>query len=371
MVRTTEHLLPAKAGAFALDPNARQRLALSESAFPPSPAAVAAAGDELSRLRLYPNSDGEPLRSAIAEFHGVDSDAVVVGNGADELLLLVALATGAPGATGVVTARTFAGHAAALELAGCDVYEAATDQSGHDAADLLDAVGHAQTSIVCNPHNPTGLEMRAGEMADLVEAADQAGGHLIVDEAYIEFADPAVCPSVLPLVLRGRPVVVIRSFSKAYGLAGLRCGYAVGPAPLMRLVAQIAATLPFSTNRVALSAARAALGDQNYLAQVVAATRRSRSTMRQLLAEHGIRTTDSQTNFILAKLGAGASAVVARLASEHSTWIRDAGPMGYPGWVRIGVCHLDEAPRIVARIVELCNERRPPDRGLESIGSAR
>lgn len=341
-------LLPARAQSFQLDPHGVVRLALSESPFGASPRALAAAAAELNHAHLYPNADCEPVRQSIATLYNLTTEHVVVGNGADELLLLIALACGGPRVRAAVCANTFAGHVASLAVAGCEVTQVPIDEAGPRLTDLLAAVETADVLYVCNPHNPTGTVLGADQLALLVQHCRRFGCALVLDEAYAEFADPQVFGSALGHVTAEdtAPVVVIRSLSKAYGLAGLRCGYALGPIPLMHRVGRIAATLPYRVNRVSLAAATAALADQNHLEQVVGETVRARTDLLKRLSTVGFRVPPTQTNFLFAQVEPGAAQFVASLMSGHNILIRELTGMGFPGWVRIGVCRPDFVPTL-------------------------
>ncbi|MDI6104305.1 histidinol-phosphate transaminase [Actinoplanes sp. NEAU-A12] len=345
-------LLPATAAPFQLDPQGVERLALSESAFGPSPRAISAAMAEVRNAHLYPNADSEPVRLAVASLYGLDPGQVVVGNGADELLLLIALACGGHRVRATVCASTFAGHAASLAVAGCEVTQLPIDDTGLALTDLLTAAETADVLYVCNPHNPTGTVLGADQIATLAAHSRRYGCALVLDEAYAEFADARVFGSGTGMVADDNtaPVVVIRSLSKAYGLAGLRCGFALGPPALMNRVARIAATLPYRVNRVSLAAAGAALADRDHLEWALEQTTHSREWLRRELSDQGFRVPPTQTNFLFAHLGDDGPQIVERLLTEHSILVRDLTGMGFPGWARIGVCRPEFVPRLAGAL---------------------
>lgn len=339
-VRRFPTLKPFHAEPHAQDPKGVVRLALSESPYPPSPEAVDAAAAELARLNWYPHSDGEPLWEALAAHYGLPPEMVLVGNGLDELILLAAWATGLPGKHGLTTASTFADYAASLEIAGQRVVEIPFRDGVTDVDALKARMRGAGCVMVCNPHNPTASALAADEVAGLVRAARVAGTLLVLDEAYAEFTDPN--PAVFGTGLQhlhGGSVIVLRTFSKAYGLAGLRAGYALGDPTVIGVMRAMRHTLPYNTNRLALAAATAALADQDHLRTVVAANRRARAAFAEVLRARGVETLPSETNFVLAQLGPDAPSVVARLVRDHAVSVRDATGLGFPGWARIGLPH--------------------------------
>ncbi|MFF2191447.1 pyridoxal phosphate-dependent aminotransferase [Streptomyces sp. NPDC058157] len=330
-----------------------ERLALSESPFGASPEALAAARAEVERINHYPNSDTEPLRGALAAHYGVPADWVLVGNGADELILLTVLATCAAGGLAVTTERTFAGYTAAFETAGLTTRLVPLDESGPDIEALVDQARTADITIVCNPHNPLGRALAADEIRRVHEATVEGGGVLVLDEAYAEFAVAQEFTSGLTRIGDTRNVVVLRTFSKAYGLAGLRCGYAIGNPRVIDSMARLRNVLPYNVNRVAIAAATAALRDQDHLRRVVRDSIVSRALITEGLAAHGIRCLPSQANFVLAEVGPHREAFVRQIVSEHAIQVRDGHSLGFDRHVRIGVCRPDAVDRVVSAIADV------------------
>ncbi|MER6256902.1 histidinol-phosphate transaminase [Streptomyces sp. NPDC001584] len=349
-VRTFSTLTPFRASPVAHDPRDVMRLALSENAAGASPKALAAARAEIDRAHWYPHSDGEPLRGLLARHYGLPEQKVIVGNGLDELILLVALATSGNAKPTVVTANTFAGYAASLEISGHAVTTVPWAAAGGiDLDGVCEAAAGASTVVLCNPHNPTGTALNAEQVKTLVEACHDAGALLVLDEAYAEFADATRFGSGLPY-LHGRGIVVLRTFSKAYGLAGLRCGYALGDEDLISAMTAIRTALPYNTNRVALAAAAAALADQHHLRSVVNDCAVARQVLSTSLATMGVQSLPSQTNFLLAHLGDAAPGIVGRLADEHRIHIRDMTGLGLSGWARISVPLTRDVPVLTAAL---------------------
>ncbi len=335
-IRVYPTLAPFQGQPHAHDPQGVQRLALSESPYGASAAAEAAIVAEATRVHLYPHSDAEPVRSALARHYGVAPDEVLVANGADELILMAALAIAVPGRHGVITDNSFAGYAASLEAADQAFVKVPLRDGATDADQVAAAMEGAGCVMVCNPHNPTGSALSADSIAMLADAARAAGAILVLDEAYAEFADPEVFGSGLPH-LAGGSVVVLRTFSKAYGLAGARVGYALGDREVVGAMRALRHALPYNTSRFALAAAGAALQDQDHVVRVVAMNRNARLALTAGLNERGLTTLPSQTNFVLTWLGPNGVGVIERLARDHAVHIRDVSGMGFPNWARISV----------------------------------
>ncbi|MFC4506707.1 MULTISPECIES: pyridoxal phosphate-dependent aminotransferase [Streptomyces] len=348
VVRAFPTLTPFAAGPHAHDPRGVARLALSENPHGASPLALAAARAEVDFAHWYPHSDGEPLRSLLAARFRTAAEQVIVGNGADEMILLAALATAGTGRPAVTTERTFAGYTASLETAGHTVRQVPLlSDGGTDAAAVRRALAGAGCVMVCNPHNPTGTALNPADVSALVDAARKAGAVLVLDEAYAEFADPVTFGSGLDHLDGGR-VVVLRTFSKAYGLAGLRAGYAVGDRDVIQAMATIRTALPYNTNRVALAAAAAALSDSRHLKSVVDDCAAARRALAAELDAMAVRVLPSQTNFLLAHLGPCAGTVVDQLAAEHRVHIRHTAGLGFPNWARISVPAARDVPHLAA-----------------------
>ncbi|MEU9058351.1 histidinol-phosphate transaminase [Streptomyces sp. NPDC048430] len=359
-MRKFPSLVPFKAGPHALDPHGVERLALSESPFGASPKALAAARAEVERINHYPNSDTEPLRGELASHYGVPADWVLVGNGADELILLTVLATCAAGGRGVTTERTFAGYTAAFETAGLTKRLVPLDENGPDVDELVDQARTADITIVCNPHNPLGRALDSDEIRRVHQATVEGNGVLVLDEAYAEFAVPQGFTSGLTNMSDTDNIVVLRTFSKAYGLAGLRCGYAIGNPRIIDAMAGLRTVLPYNVNRVAIAAATAALQDQDHLRHVVHDSIVSRTLLAEGLARYGIRCLPSQANFVLAEVGPQREAFVQQLVSEHAIQVRDGRSLGFDRHVRIGVCRPDTVARVVSAVADVHDRLTTP-----------
>ncbi|MEU0334488.1 histidinol-phosphate transaminase [Streptomyces sp. NPDC006193] len=308
------------------------RLHLSESPHGASKAALEAAERELERVNVYPDPERHALVHALAEHWDVGPDHIAVANGSDELVLATALALGDRDRPGLVTDGTFPGYRTCLELTrrGCTAVPlTGTDVDVDAFAARLPEHG---IGYLCNPHNPSGAAHTREELAALADASRRGGVPLVFDEAYMEFAAPAT-PQTRDLLDTGAPVLALRTFSKAYGLAGLRIGYAVGPPALIAPLRQTLRALPFSVNRLAQAAAAAALGDRDFLDGVRRATAERRRWFTAELDRRGRAHLPSTTNFVAVAARDCASAQD-RLAADFGILVRNAGLFGFPGYLR-------------------------------------
>ncbi|MCX4626194.1 histidinol-phosphate transaminase [Streptomyces sp. NBC_01443] len=322
------------------DADTMVRLHLSESPYGASPAAVTAAAGALDRVNRYPAPQREGLVKALALHWGVAEDQIAVANGSDELVLATALTLGDLSRPGLVAAGTFPGYPESLERIGRGVVALPLRDGALDVKEFANALPEHGIGYVCNPHNPSGTALPEEAYATLIDAAQAGGVPLVFDEAYQEFSDPGL-PQTRDFLDRDAPVVALRTFSKAYGLAALRIGYAVGRADLIAEVRRTLNILPFSVNRVAQAGALAALADQQFLGEVREGTAQRREWFTAELERRGHRYVPSVTNFVAVRVDASREAQDA-LAKDYGILVRDTGLFGFPGHLRVSLGTEDE-----------------------------
>ncbi|MCK2244145.1 MULTISPECIES: histidinol-phosphate transaminase [unclassified Crossiella] len=311
------------------------RLHLSESVYGTSPAALAAAAAALTQVSVYPDPARAGVAEAIAAHHKLPVEQVAVANGSDELVLLTSLAVGASDRPGLTTAGTFPGYQTCLETSGRGCTALPLSGGALDVEDFAEALPQHGIGYVCNPHNPSGGVLSRAELDRLVRAAEDSGVPIVFDEAYLDFADPGT-PQVRDYLDRGAPIVALRTLSKAYGLAALRIGYAIGAAEQLSALRAAQGTMPFSANTIAQAAAIAALADQDHLAGVRASNVERRSWFCEQLDARGRGWLPSVTNFVAVAV-ADSRTAQDRLAAEHRILVRDAGLFGFPGHLRVSM----------------------------------
>jgi histidinol-phosphate aminotransferase len=275
------------------------RLSSNENPYGPPPAAFDAMRRAFDRVWRYPDEAADDLANELARLHGVGTDQVLLANGSGEILKLCAAAFTGPGRPVVMASPTFEAIGRYTRAAGGEVIGVPlTDDHRHDAAKMLEAARFAGLVYVCNPNNPTGSvtpDLR-GFLARI-----PAGTAILVDEAYHHYAEGNGYESVVPLIAEHPNLIVARTFSKIYGMAGLRCGYAVGRSETLDRLRfhQTWDTL----NGQALAAARAALGDSAHLERSRRLNREIRTWVAGELTARGHRSIPSQTNFLMTDLG--------------------------------------------------------------------
>jgi histidinol-phosphate aminotransferase len=277
----------------AIDPFA---LSLNENPFPPLPAVRSALIRSVCAANRYPEFLPERLRGLIAAHVGVPADRVVLGAGATGLALQTLQALTSPGDTIAMALPTFDGYPIVARMARLNSLIVPLAEHGHNDLDALaDAAAEARVVVLCRPHNPTGTLEPVAEVLRFLGRVPR-DTVVLLDEAYIEFTAPEHRIDLPALLARFPNVVVIRTFSKAYGLAGLRIGYGVSSPDLApRLWAQ---QLPFGIAITGLLAVAASYGAKGELRQRVRAINAERRYLRMRLSAMGIYTTDTHANFL-------------------------------------------------------------------------
>lgn len=314
------------------------RMHFNECPFPPSPAVQRAIADAAGRLNHYPDSVWSDLTAAIADQWGWPRERIVCTNGSDELLLMVGALVLGPGDEAVAPGPCFPGYPKSAAAQGATLIQVPVQQDGGIDVDATLAAITPRTKLVfvTTPMNPTGTLMPDADFARLArEIPDHA--LLVLDEAYYEFGRHAGGGDhVSALQERSGPWVVLRTFSKAYALAGLRLGYALcGSEEVRNAVDQI--RVGFNVSRLSQAGAVAALGDPAHTAMILDSNERERNRMTAAITALGNRILPSATNFIAVELSCPGLPVVSALRKEANIWIQAINFPGYENFIRISV----------------------------------
>ncbi|MFO0774870.1 MAG: histidinol-phosphate transaminase [Nitrospiraceae bacterium] len=290
------------------------KLASNENPLGPSPKAVAALGEVTQTLHRYPDGGAFRLRAALAERCKVTSEHVILGNGSDEILGLLARTFLAPGDEAVMANHTFVIYRMEVTAAHGVAVEVPMRDGRHDLEAMLAAVTErTRLFFICNPNNPTGTMMTASEIQALM-AKLPLRVIVVFDEAYYEYVSSADYPDTLAYVQQGRNAIVLRTFSKIYGLAGLRIGYGVTTPEIAGYLNRIRP--PFNANSLAQQAALAALGDDGHVAKSRALNREQMAVVRRELERLGLRCFPSEANFLYFDSGRDGRAVFQAMLRE-------------------------------------------------------
>jgi histidinol-phosphate aminotransferase len=328
------------------------QLASNESPTPPHPKVVEAVAAAAGLMNRYPDPDATLLRRRLAERYETEPSRVAVGNGSCEILLAAAEALCEPGDEILYAWPAFSMYPYLPALTGArEVRVPLAEGDVHDLDAMATEVTAAtQLLIVCNPNNPTATHVPAAEIAAFCE---RIPSHVtvILDEAYVEFQTHDDPDATLDLLADFPNLVVLRTFSKCYGLAGLRVGYAIG-SPKFRAAVD-AVRQPFSVNALAQAAGAEAIRHQDDVLRRVESTIAARLTVEEVLREIGLRTSDSHANFSWIDLGdADEAAVIAGLA-EREIAVRPGKALGGLGHIRASYGTAEENERFLRALSEL------------------
>ena len=335
---------------LGLDPNEIVKLASNENPLGPSPLAQKAIADASRGMHIYPDGGGVRLRTALAEKHGLSLDNIVLGNGSNEIIELLCHCFLNPGAALIAAEHAFVVYKLMATLFGAKYVEVPDPHFVHDLEAMAEAItDETRLVFVANPNNPTGTLVGQDELDRFVERLPE---HVIAvfDEAYFEFLENA--PDTVKYVKEERNVVIMRTFSKAQGLAGLRIGYGMAPKHLSGILQK--ARQPFNTNELAQRAALAALADSAHVEKTVTNNKEGRDLMEKAFADMGLEYVPSHANFVLVKVGDGDRVFAEML--KRGVIVRAMRGYKVPEWVRISVGTSPENKRCLEVLKSVLNQ---------------
>ncbi len=309
------------------------KLASNENPLGISPRAKLALAAEIDALALYPDGNGFALKNAIAGKLGVGLDQIVLGNGSNDVLEMAARAFLSPGQSAVFSEHAFAVYPLAVQAVGATGLVARAKYFGHDLTAMRAAI-RADTRMVfiANPNNPTGTLLSADELHGFLKTVPNTVA-VVLDEAYVEFLNPADRAPSVAWLAEFPNLMVTRTFSKAYGLAGLRVGYALARAEVADMLNRV--RQPFNVNSLALAAATAALDDTDFLAK---SKRINDAGMAQLIDGFkalGLDWIPSAGNFVCVKVGEAGAVFQALL--KNGVIVRPVANYGMPEYLRVSI----------------------------------
>ncbi|WP_454913521.1 histidinol-phosphate transaminase [Stutzerimonas chloritidismutans] len=319
---------------LSLDPAGIVKLASNENPLGPSPKVLDAIRAELSELTRYPDGNGFALKQRLAERYSVGINQVTLGNGSNDILELVARAYLAPGLNAVFSEHAFAVYPIATQAVGAEGRAVPARNWGHDLDAMAAAIDeNTRVVFVANPNNPTGTWFDAAALGGFLARVPE---HVLVvlDEAYIEYAEGQELPDGLAFLADYSNLLVSRTFSKAYGLAALRVGYAISSPVIADVLNRV--RQPFNVNSLALAAACAALGDVDYL---LASRKANDAGMLQLetgFRQLGLEWIPSRGNFIAVDFARDATPINQALLRE-GVIVRPMAGYGMPTFLRISI----------------------------------
>ncbi|HEX6928982.1 MAG TPA: histidinol-phosphate transaminase, partial [Gammaproteobacteria bacterium] len=328
------------------------KLASNENPLGPAPGAVKVMRELLDELALYPDGNGFDLKRALAEYHGVDMAKITLGSGSDHILELAARVFLGPGRSAVISQYAFAIYNIVAQAAGAKLRIAEANPPshesqpyGHNLDNMLSLVDDSTRMVfIANPNNPTGTWLGRAELERFLDAVPR-DVIVLVDEAYVDYVEEPDYPDCSRLLDRYPNLIVTRTFSKAYGLAGVRVGYALANPEITDLLNRV--RLAFNPNLLAQAAAVAALGDREHIRKTVDLNREGLAQMRAAYTDLGLEFIPSVCNFYTVDVGGPGKPVFDALLRE-GVIVRPVANYGMPCHLRISIGTREQNQRLVA-----------------------
>jgi len=326
------------------------KLASNENPLGPSPRAIEAIQAAACNIRLYPDNDCSELRSALAAHLGVAGDQIITGHGSDELIHNIGLAFLCPGDEVMMCTGPFSQYEFTAKLMDAAPVMVPMRDWSYDLEAMAARLSpRTKVVFIGSPNNPTGTIVRKAELARFVEALPEATV-LIMDEAYYEYVDDPEYPESLDLVREGRNVIVLRTFSKIYALAGLRVGYGVTTPELA--AAMEAVREPFNVTCLAQAAAAASLFDREQVARTKRLNDESKELFYREFARMGLRYTRSQANFVWVDVGRDCRSVFVAL-QRRGVIVRTGDIFGAPTHIRVSTGTMEQNRRFLETLEQV------------------
>jgi histidinol-phosphate aminotransferase len=317
------------------------KMASNENPFGPSPLALEAIREAAAQVNLYPDNDASELREALAVRHKLRLNQVLVSGGTTPLLDIVARAVLAPGLNAITSERSFISYPIVTQVTGAKLITTPVKNNGYDLDAIAAAINEETRAIfLANPNNPTGTMFNAAATEVFLQHVPE-NVLVVLDEAYYEFATYFAeqkgyrYTESIEYIRNERPnLIVLRTFSKAHGLAGLRVGYACGAPALLQSLSRIRNS--FSVSGIAEAAALAAIADQSHISRTVENNAAGAVWLLNRLNDLGLHATPTATNFIFVEIDADANAFAQRMQSK-GVLVRSLVPWGIPKGIRITI----------------------------------
>ncbi len=329
-----------------LAPEAITKLASNESAFGVSPKAIAAIHQAAGEMYLYPDGNSWHLHQKLAEFHRISPENIVIGNGSNELIDIIGHCFMSPGKSVVYSQYAFIIYKTITQLFHAEGIEVPMREGlVHNLDAIADAI-RPDTSLVfiCNPNNPTGTMVEEAEIDRLMSRVPEET-LVVFDEAYAELCLGRM-PNTLKFVQQGRNCIILRTFSKAYGLAGLRVGYGIGQPEVIEMLNR--ARQAFNCNRMAQIAACAALEDQEFVEKSRQNCMEGKAYLEGELTRMGLTFIPTYANFILIRVGAG-RAIFEKL-QQKGVIVRPMDGYLLPEWIRVTIGKPEQNQKFIAQL---------------------
>ena len=320
------------------------KLASNENSLGPSPLALQAIAESAAQVHLYPDGNAFYLKNDLAAHLGISAEHLILGNGSNDVLQLVAEAYLAPDDEVIYSAGAFIVYSLVTKLCSATAVVVPMQNDTHDLSAMTAAItDKTKVIFVANPNNPTGTMVPVEETAAFIEQVPD-DVLVVFDEAYYEYVLRSDYPQTLPYVLEGRNFIITRTFSKIYGLAGLRIGYGIAPPALVETLNRV--RQPFNCSLVGQAAARAALTDTAHVAKSQASNTTGKAFLYEAFDDIGFRYTQTEGNFIMLHLEQLGTDIADALL-QKGIIVRPIGGYGYPNAIRVTIGTQQENERLI------------------------
>jgi histidinol-phosphate aminotransferase len=331
------------------------KLASNENPFGSSPAAREAIKKAVDELAIYPDGYATALRETIANYLNVEGSQLIFGNGSDEIILILCRALLSPETNTVMATPTFPQYKHNAIVEGAEVREVELIDGNHDLEGMLKKIDENTRIVwVCSPNNPTGTYIKKDDLLSFMERVPKST-LIVLDEAYYEYVEAEDFLETVPLLQQYSNVMILRTFSKIYGLASLRIGYGVGNADFIR---QIEPTRePFNTSRISHAAAIASLNDSDFVVQCRTKNRKGLQQFETFCEEQNLAYYPSQGNFILIDFNPLQGNEVFQYLLERGYIVRSGNALGFPTSIRVTVGTEEENNGIISTLTEMIQNK--------------
>jgi histidinol-phosphate aminotransferase len=306
--------------------------------------------EHVDAMHFYPDGGAFYLRRRLADMHNVSMDQVVVGNGSNELIEFLGHVFLGPGTSLVMSDHAFIVYKLIGATFQAETISVPMQQFTHDLDAMMSAIrDDTRLVFVANPNNPTGTQVDSEHLYDMIKRLPD---HvlLVLDEAYVELLPSAEQPEIMTLIKEGYPVCVLRTFSKAYGLAGLRIGYAIGQPEHMQLLQRV--RQPFNVSAMAQAAALAALDDEEHLGNTRTMIQEGALQLCKACEQMGLEYVPSVTNFMLIKTGAGRDTF--RRLQREGVIVRPMDVYQLPDYIRVTIGTTQQNQQFISALGRVC-----------------
>ena len=324
------------------------KIASNENPYGPYPESIKKMTQEIEKLNQYPDSNFKTLRQTLGRVHGISPESICLSHGAEGMLQTIGKCFLQEGDEVIVPTATYTLYKEISKVMGARVIEVPMDRKAVDLLAIKKKVGPKTKLIwLANPNNPTGSLINKTTLNQLLDDLP-AHAWVILDEAYAEFADAAMLPDRVALIEEGRRIISVRTFSKAYGLAGARLGYAIAAPPVITVINTVSE--PFNANRIAIAGALGAInGDGDHFQKALALMIQDRENTQKRLKGLGLRVIPSQTNFIMFETPIPAQDIFNALLKK-GVIVRPCDAWGYPHMVRVSIGTTEQMDIFIAAL---------------------